>query len=120
MGVVTDDQLGIHGAMSEMELTSNDEGREPVNSGGNTGCRCSVSGGNNFLRVEEVDTKETDWVKGDENKGENDGNVCWDEVVLSDLRSTDGQAELIISVFVSSRGIENDDLPYRCSYLKRQ
>ena len=105
---------------NEKGLTSNNEGREPVNSSGNTGCRCSVSGGDNFLRVEEVDTEETDWVKGNEHKGENDGNVCWDEVILGDLRSTDGQAELDVSVRVSSREVEFVDLPYRCSYLKRQ
>ena len=49
------------------------------------------------MRVEEVDTEETDWVKGNENKGENDSNVCWDEVVVGNLRSTDSQAELDIS-----------------------
>ena len=85
--------------MDKRGLTSNNEGREPVNSGGHTGCWCSVSGGNNFLGVEEVDTKETDWVEGNENEGENDSNVCWDEVVLGDLRSTDGQAELTVSVY---------------------
>ena len=85
--------------MSEMELTSNDEGREPVNSGGNTGCWSTVSGGNDFLRVEEVDTEETDWVKGNENESENDSDVCWNKVVLGDLRSTDGQAELNVSVY---------------------
>jgi hypothetical protein len=106
--------------MSEMELTSNDEGREPVNSGGNTGCWSTVSGGNNFLRIKEVDTEETDWVEGNENKGENDCNVCWDKVVLSDLRSTDSQAELDVSVCVSSCEDEIGDLPYRCSYLKRR
>jgi hypothetical protein len=88
--------------MIEVKLTSNDEGREPVDRSGNTGCWCSVSGGDNFLRVEEVDTEETDWVKGNENKSENDSNVCWDEIVLSNLRSTDGQAELDVSVCVSS------------------
>jgi hypothetical protein len=72
------------------------------------------------LRVEEIDTEETDWVKGNENKGENDSNVCWDEIVLGDLRPTDGQAELDVSVCVSSREVESGDLPYRCSYLKRQ
>jgi hypothetical protein len=84
--------------MSEVRLTSNNKGREPVNRSGNTGCRCSVSGGDNLLRVEEVDTEETDGVKGDKNKGENDSNVCWDEVVLGDLGSTNSQAELYISV----------------------
>jgi hypothetical protein len=91
-----------------------------MNSGRDTRCWCSVSGGNNFLRVEEVDTEETDWVEGNENKGENDSDICWDEIVLGDLRSTDGQAELDVSVCRPCLKGEIGGLPYRCSYLKRQ
>jgi predicted NBD/HSP70 family sugar kinase len=120
MGVVTDCQHGQAMIKNEKGLTSNNEGREPVYSGGNTGCWSTVSGGDNFLRVEEVDTEETDWVKGNEHKGENDGNVCWDEVILSDLRSTDSQAELDVSVCLPCLKGGIGDLPYKCSYLKRQ
>jgi hypothetical protein len=99
MGVVTNHQLGKHDDVNVLRLTGNDESGEPVNSGGNTRCGCSVSGGDNFLRVEEVDTEETNWVKGNKDKGENDSDVCWDKVVLGDLRATNGQAELNVSVY---------------------
>jgi hypothetical protein len=68
-----------------------------VDSSGDTRCGCSVSGSDDFLRIEEVDTEETDWVEGNEDESEDDSNVGRGEVILGDLRSTDSQTELIVS-----------------------
>jgi len=65
-----------------------------VDGRGDTGCWGTVSGGNDLLGVEEVDTEETDRIEGDKDEGEYDSNVCRDEIVVGDLRSTDGKAEL--------------------------
>jgi hypothetical protein len=68
-----------------------------VDSGRNTRCRCSVSGSDDFLRVEEVDAEETDWVKGNEDESENNSDVGGCEIILGDLRSTDSQTELMVN-----------------------
>lgn len=66
--------------------------------GRNTRSGCSVSGGNDLLRVEEVDSEETDRVEGDENKGEYDSNVGRDEIVFGDLGTANREAELEVSL----------------------
>jgi hypothetical protein len=81
----------------EIRLTGNDECGEPVDGGGNTGCGGSVSGCNDFLGVEEVDTEESDRVEGNKDKGKDDGDVRRNKVVIGDLRTTDGKAELDVS-----------------------
>ena len=81
----------------EGRLTGNDKGGKPVNGGGDSRCWGTVSGSNDFLGVEEVDTEEADRVEGDKDECEYDGNVGRDKVVIGDLRSTNGKAELEIN-----------------------
>lgn len=88
-----------------------------MNSGGDSRCWGTVSGSNDLLGVEEVDTEETDRVEGDKDECEYDSNVCRDEIVIGDLGTTNSKAELKIS-YVFNR--MNDHLPYRYSYQKQQ
>ena len=78
-------------------LTGNDKGGKPVNSGGDSRCWGSVSGSDDLLGVEEIDTEETDRVEGNKDECEYDSNVGRDEVVVGDLGSTNGKAKLMIS-----------------------
>jgi hypothetical protein len=73
-----------------------------VSSGGDTGCGGSVSGSNDLLGIEEVDTEETDGVEGDEDECKHDSNVGGNEVILGDLRTTDSEAELLVSAILST------------------
>jgi hypothetical protein len=88
-----------------------------VSGGRNTRSGCSVSGGNDLLRVEEVDSEETDRVKGDENKGEYDGDVGRDEVVFGDLGSANRETELEVSEALT---LPEKNSPCMCSFHSRQ
>ena len=68
-----------------------------MNSGGDSRCWGSVSGSDDLLGVEEIDTEETDRVEGNKDECEYDSNVGRDEVVVGDLGSTNGKAKLMIS-----------------------
>jgi len=56
-----------------------------VDGSGNTRSGRSVSRGNDFLTVQEVDTEETDWVEGNKDEREDDGNVGRNKVIVCDL-----------------------------------
>lgn len=103
----------------EGRLTGNDKSGKPVDGRGDTGRRGTVSGSNDLLGVEEVDTEETDRVEGNKDECEYDSNVGRDEIVIGDLGSTDGKAELEISM-VPFRKQRKYDSPYRYSYQKQQ
>jgi hypothetical protein len=61
---------------------------------GNAGCWGTVTGTDNFLAVQKVDTEETERVENDEKEGKDDTNVGWPEVTAGDLGAGNSQAEL--------------------------
>jgi hypothetical protein len=88
-----------------------------VSGGRNTRSGCSISGGNDFLRVEEVDSEETDRVEGDKDKGEYDSNVGWDEIIFGDLGSANREAELEVSEALT---LPEKNSPCMCSCHSQQ
>lgn len=65
------------------------------------------------MGIQKVDTEETDRVEEDKDKGKDNSHVCRSQVVFGDLRSADGQAELMVNL--EMRGLEVDS-PCKCSF----